>query len=119
MSTVKTMLDDLEREILAKIKALREELAPLESELANINRARAALEPKILPGAGAAHGHGHALAHSAATVVEPIDWADGYKNMTMKDLVALALAEQFKNGATANQLLDFFVHAWKRTDIKR
>ena len=134
METVKERLDELEREILARIKALREQLAPLEAELGNVSRARAALEPRTVYASAALHGrgsliaqgsaltavaYGTAEAHNVSAISGPIDWSDAYKDLTMKELVIQALAEQFRNGATAHQLLDFFVHAWNRPDIKR
>ncbi|PCJ68820.1 MAG: hypothetical protein COA62_13390 [Rhodobiaceae bacterium] len=34
--------------------------------------------------------------------------------MTLKDLIKKALKEQFPEGATANELVDFFENAWDR-----
>lgn len=44
----------------------------------------------------------------------PVSDDSPYARLTMKDLVRKALREHFKDGATAQQLLDFFRDAWGR-----
>src|SRR5262249_10507270 len=110
--TVRDVLDRLERDIISKIKTLREQLVPLESELGNVRRAQAALAPPVTI-SGPTNTTLSMAAGTAVMIPGPIsvnavsrqiDWSDAYKGLTMKELAVQALREQFKNGATANQL---------------
>jgi hypothetical protein len=108
METVREILDRMERELLTSIEALRTGLVPLEAELANVRRAKAAVVAQEAPPTP--------LVGPAKPVVIP---ESAYINLTMKQLALKALREQFPNGATASQLLDHFINAWGRTDIVR
>lgn len=125
MPTVREMLDEHEREITAKLKALRDQITPLEQELLDVRMAKAALQRD----AAAAREPQLALAkpdmlrvHDAvsATVVRTTDATRSpYFRFTIKELVLKALAEHFPQGATAIQMLDLFANVWGRGDIVR
>jgi len=125
MFDVRETLDRLERELAARIGELRNELAPLERELADVRKAKAAIqgdkrqasigEVQIVPMARQMFmqvHHAHVTAHE-------LDGASPYAKLTMKELILRALTEQFPNGATAAQMLDFFTHGWGRHDVVR
>ncbi len=107
--SVRSVLEELERQLQSRVDALRRELEPLERELSDVRKAKSALAPRPTEAAGSLNLSEAAL-HEAP---EP------YRSMTMKQLIRAALREQFPNGATANQLLDFFAHSWSRRDIVR
>ena len=112
METVKEMLDRLERDITSQIHELQRGLVPLERELANVRRARAALDKD-----DSVVGTGRVISIERPDV--KITPASPYQNLTMKQLAVKALKEHFQNGATANKLIKFFADAWGRTDIAR
>src|SRR6185436_5481931 len=107
---------------------LRDSIIPLERELADVRRARAAV-------AAAAQGPEQSRIIfpdelEVGTLPQANSWQlrllysqkkspSPYQNLTIKDLVRKALTEQFEFGATANELLEFFSHAWGRSDIVR
>ena len=88
-----------ERDLNSRITELRRELDPLEKEFRQIQIAKRALG---MPGAG----------------VPTANAPDGVAFMTIKQLVLSALREHFKNGATGNQLVDFFKTSWGREIAK-
>jgi hypothetical protein len=109
IETVRDTLDRLKTELESRVTELRKELAPLERELAEVQRARNAI----------AQAAGEAPLLDFSATVEAIKWSALYSNLTMKELVLMALREQFPRGATASKLLQFFHDAWHREDIKR
>ena len=106
------MLDRLEQDITAQINRIQSNLVPLERELANVRRAKAALDKD-----DRAIGPSR-IVLGAAPIVK-IAPASPYQNLTMKRLIVKALREHFLNGATAKMLIEFFANAWGRTDIIR
>lgn len=112
--TVRQALADHRTFLEVRLADARRELEALEAELADTKRAEAALFPKV----ERLQSRGHEASQLAMSY-----WsARGAKSiaeMTMKELVRKALAEQFPNGATARQMLDYFNGAWGRKDIVR
>jgi DNA-binding transcriptional ArsR family regulator len=107
--TVREMLDRVEREILERLEdARRNIIAPMERELADVRRAKAAL-PRLEDLAPVSP-------RSAEPVVPP---QSPYRDLTMKQLTVKALRERFPNGATAMELVEFFGAAWGRDDVQR
>jgi hypothetical protein len=111
MPHVRDLLDGHEAELLAQLKELRESMIPLERELADVRRARAAVAsaaqgpeqaqiefPDIAPPRAVRNYLQHVRGMYALINVEP---ESPYKALTIKDLVRKALAEQFEFGATA------------------
>jgi hypothetical protein len=99
-----SLWDDLERreaEAQAKLRELDRQRDPLLADLADIRIAKAALKPSELPG----------LLKLAA---DDDATASFYKGMTLKQLVLRALKEHFSEGATAQQLLEYFRRAYGR-----
>lgn len=109
VETLRDTLARLQEDLESKISELRKQLAPLERELAEVKRVRNTIV------------HGEVMEtmfdnpHRGMTV----SFDDAYKNLTMKELVRMALHEQFREGATAKELLEFFHNAWHREDITR
>lgn len=86
---------------------LRSRLAEVDSELNRLNVAISTLSQRSLPITG--------LASSAASVAYHRRKASpDIQDLTFKQLIVKALSERFQNGATANQLLDYFKSAWGR-----
>jgi len=103
------MLARLERDLSDKIDAIRKEVEPLERELSDVRRARAALEERVVE-----------QGQPQSTSPPPQDWSlVKFRGMTMKQLTLRALQEHFPNGATANELIEFFARTWGRKDIVR
>jgi hypothetical protein len=135
---LRDFLEGRERELLEKIASLHSQLTPLESELAEIRRAKGAIGvaaltamDQVLLGVPAIGSLGDALkeqrdvsslAHllaTSSTGETPLALRmSPYTNLTMKQLVVKVLAEHFQQGATAREMLDFFRDAWGR-DIER
>jgi hypothetical protein len=130
VKSLRELLDEYERDILMRIDPVRKELATLERSLADVRKARNAIVREATTSAAVAaaqfetrlmeqlrrpvfYAGGEAV---AAEIVRP---ASPYAKLTMKQLVRKALDEHFENGATANELMDFFRNAWGRNDIVR
>ncbi|TPG10832.1 hypothetical protein [Sphingomonas oligophenolica] len=112
--TVRQALADLRASLEVRIADARREIEVLEAELADTRTAEKALMPKVERLEARGHGASQfALSYWSKQAVKPI------RDLTMKELVRKALAEQFPNGATARMMLDFFHNAWGRTDIIR
>src|SRR5437899_10885635 len=108
---LRDFLERRELELLEKIAALRNELIPLEGELAEIRRARAAVEDsgggvpelkrssleKILASTWSTHQSDTPLPLRHSALLAAL--GDPYADLTMKELVMKALREQFSNGA--------------------
>jgi len=119
--SVREILETHERSLEARIKSLRDQIIPLERELAEVRRAKGALtltdygpeqSQLVFSGEAAAAKHTPQLGGS-------VYGRSSYENLTIKELVRKALGEHFERGATANQLLEFFAGAWGRRDIAR
>ena len=103
--SVRDYLAEREEELVAKLNFLRKEQEPLENELADVRRARAALGPEPAPLLDVARRLGTGPPGS-------------FEHWTLKQMVVRALQEHFQNGATAQQLLEFFRTAYGR-DVQR
>src|SRR6266852_1100628 len=120
--TLRDFLDRRERELTEKATKLRNELAPYEAELADIRRAKVALGYN-LAGMLTEFLQDASSPNDAATRAGNIP-AGGMlagnpsERITIKGLAVKALDEKFRQGATAQQLLEFFRDAWGR-DIDR
>jgi hypothetical protein len=122
---VRDLLTDHEADLVGRLKALRDQIIPLERELAEVRRARSAVsmidygpeQTQILfPTKGEAGGPASLPPQPVRDLNPP---RSPYARLTIKQLVRKALTEQFERGATANELLDFFTDAWGRSDIAR
>jgi hypothetical protein len=111
-----------ERELQTRINGLYGQLRPLEAELADVRKAKSAVSdrsaPKLPLGGDESTLLGTVIVDTAKRTVT-VEHNTPYARMTMKQLVELALREHFPNGATANQLIDFFHNAWGRPDVVR
>lgn len=118
-------LKQRESELVERIEEVRRgQLVPLEAELANVRKARAAISDRsgtpslrfgrlMTPPAIFAGG-------DPDTRITKVDRQPSpYANLTQQQLVLRALKERFHNGATVNELVDFFHNAWDRKDIVR
>lgn len=101
MSSVRDYLTQKETELAAQLDDLRRKREPLEAELADVRRARAALGPE------------------PPTLLDALMGGTGppeasFAGWTLKQMAVRALQDHFPNGATANQLLEFFRTAYGR-----
>lgn len=127
MLSVREMLEEHEKTIVAKLKALRDQITPLEQELLDVRMAKGALqreasrEPQLALAKPAMVQAYDAISKSHTAPVIPTTDAtrSPYSRFTFKELVLKALAEHFPQGATANQMLDLFANVWGRGDIAR
>jgi hypothetical protein len=120
--STRDILDRRERELMDKASKLRDQLAPIEKDLADIRRAKAAL------GMNVAHSpptdlmvnfatkkfDAKALAGQTLAGQTLAGGYDPFERLTIKGLVIKALDEHFREGATTQQLSDFFRDAWGR-----
>jgi hypothetical protein len=98
--TMRELINQRERELIQRALKLRDQLAPIERELAEIRRAKVAL--------------GMEVGRKAQTRSGMLDVRPTFKGMAIK-----ALDEHFRDvGATTQELLDFFRDAWG-VDIDR
>ena len=108
------MLDRREAELVSEATDLRARLLPIDRELEEIRAAKIAVaRVRDIPAKGAE------AAQSAVNYWLQQETNAAYKSMTMKQLVRTALADHFKEGATANQMLGLFHATFGRTDIVR
>lgn len=125
---VRSYLADREKQLKAELAALRERITPIERELFEIGLAQKAVgtvasEPFQAPLFQTSPDE-HVDKEAADLWKEykrilAERTASPYFRLTIKDLVLKALEEQFKSGATAQELLEFFASAWGRDDIAR
>jgi hypothetical protein len=116
MSTesLRDFLAKREKELTASINQMRRAIIPFESELAEVRRAKAAV--------GLTDTKEHEKLQTQYMLIGPDatrGLANPYLRKSMKQLAVEALKTEFKKGATAAQLLQFFHDAWGRTDISR
>lgn len=120
VQNVRDMLAEHEADLLNRLKALRDQIIPLERELAEVRRARSAVS---MIDYGPEQGQiPFPIGHAPVNLGSVPDYSpprSPYARLTIKQLVCKALAEQFERGATANELLDFFADAYARDDIQR
>ena len=126
---MRQMLEEHENAIVAKLKALHDQITPLEQELLDVRMAKKALQPEAqsarqpqlaLAGSATLKVDDAVSATTAEHVVQTTDYTRSpYARLTIKELVQKALAEHFPRGATANQMLHVFANVWGRGDIVR
>jgi hypothetical protein len=125
----KSVRELLHEHILAtqqRIDELRTELAPLEREIADARVALAVIgDPEKIAESNVQRSFRIGFARQPRLygggeqqAIEPSPQSP-YEKLTMKQLVRTALAEHFPNGATANEMLELFHHAWGRNDVVR
>lgn len=117
---VRDLLADYEADLLGRLKSLRDQIIPLERELAEVRRARSAVS-MVDHGPEQAQIDFAAARATFGAEAKP-DYTpprSPYSRLTIKQLVRKALSEQFERGATANELLDFFADAYARDDVSR
>lgn len=107
---IREYLEQREKELLESIDFERQQiekhqlsLVPLEGELAEVRRAKSAI--------GINTSGVENLAGSVSS-------DSPYAHLTMKQLVMRALGQQFREGATRSELVEFFRNAWGRHDIE-
>lgn len=108
-------LEQRESELLTEIGDLHRKLAPLEAELAEVRRAKAAIG---MPISDAAPADEKLLRSVTLERFDEVQRTSPYAHLTMKQLVVKALGEHFQHGAETRELVDFFRDAWGR-DIAR
>lgn len=123
---LRQLLDEFERDILMRMDPVRKELSTLERDLADVRKARNAINSDGEPASvTAARMVAHFVAdrsprfYGGGPALATPPPASPYAKLTMKQLVRKALDEHFTNGATASELLDFFRNAWGRNDVVR
>jgi hypothetical protein len=113
IESLRNTLDKIEQELINQISLLHASLKPLEKELTDVRKAKAALTEHNAP----------AEEHSISTISNdtPQDPRanSAYGHYTMKMLVLKALEENFIRGATTNQMLELFTTTFGRPDIVR
>lgn len=127
MSMIRELLDTHEAAITARIKKLREELIPLERELFEIGLAKSGLErtprvsdqPELFIPNASQNLEPAQFRQIASSNHRQDTFSSPYSRCTIKELVIKALEEHLKDGASAQQLLEFFSKAWGRSDIAR
>lgn len=147
--SVREFLDSREGELQRRIEEVHRTLVPLEAELADVRKAKAAITTREEAQLKGGYGKSHTLAileqvdaamkssqpppfpppiqqslPIPATVIPPPPGPppsppSPYAGLTQQQLVIKALSEHYKNGATATELVDFFHNAWGREDIVR
>jgi hypothetical protein len=123
--TLAEFLDRRERELTHRLAALQGEMTPIEAELAQIRRAKTAVQ--TLPTFNALAGTGYAgplmnflsagnrKKSSAELAAETLAGQAGrYLHMTIKELIVRALLDNFREGASPAQLREFIRDAYGR-----
>jgi hypothetical protein len=125
--SVRELLDDHISTIMGQMQPLRAQLGLLERELADARKARNAIvhdadqseASRISSSLAAARIREYLHERSPFPSIKTAVPSSPYEKLTMKQLVRKALNERFQDGATANEMLDFFQNAWGRDDIVR
>lgn len=107
------LLRNRRAELSSKLEEARARLKAQEAEIHQIDVGIAAMEAEQLIAPTGNDASLRAMAYHARKC------SPDAQGLTMKQLVLKALGEQFANGATANQMLEFFAREWGRTDITR
>jgi hypothetical protein len=125
-NALRDFLEKREPQLVSQIEKLRAELAPLETELAEVRRTKATLGmsqsrgvltagipsfPRVLSTTTLDYPGKNTLAGEAFKLAT-------FGTLTIKQLIIRALFDHFKEGADANQLREFIRDAWGR-DIER
>ena len=101
------MLRQRRSELEERKAELKAQIGPVDAEMAEVDAAiRAITGQKIMP--TGAEGSARSVAHYRRKAHPNV------QQLTFKQMVVKALSEYFKNGATANELLDFFKMEWGR-----
>lgn len=116
--TLTSFLSSREAKLLRQIKDLRNTLAPLERELDDVRKAKSLIFERgdAFRGVQVIYKFPDDTVHVIPRV--KVSKTSSPSDMTLKQMVVLALREQFPNGATAKELLQFFKNAWGR-DVQR
>lgn len=112
--TLREFLEQREQDLIQEIGELRGKLVPLEGELAEVRKTKLSLSQQLTTVSVTVGGPIEIVA-----AAEPRAVPSHYQSLTMKGLVLKALREHFHDGATANELIEFFANAWGRTDVVR
>jgi hypothetical protein len=135
--TTRDFLDRRERELTQQVSALQGQVSALQgqiedrkAEIEDIQRARAALGPRVHEIAASFHGSGalnadvvvrsiadrqqQQVAAMASGITEPV-LPRHYDMMTIKELAVQALLDHFRKGGTAAEIRDFIKNAYGRT----
>ncbi len=104
------MMRERAEQLRTQLADLRATIAPIEFELRQVESTIAFMTRIPAKGTEATR---NAVAHQARQNNPE------FQSFTMKQLVLKALEEQFVDGATSGQLLEFFARVWGRTDIMR
>jgi hypothetical protein len=121
--TLRSFLDRREREVVHRIAAIRGQLDPLERELAEIRRAKAAVTAavaKVLASNTSvnalAQRNSNALADTLIPNIPPaiVDLLAANESLTIKQLIIRALTDHFHDGATPAQLRTYISDAYRR-----
>ncbi len=108
-----------EQELTDQIGNIRDALGPLEGELSEVRRAKAAIGIQR-KGPEEVDIRVPAIVNTSSFGEPRIEEVprSPYAHLTMKQLIVKVLREHFHAGATTRQMLDFFRDAWGR-DIER
>ncbi|MEO1046892.1 MAG: hypothetical protein AAFW59_01050 [Pseudomonadota bacterium] len=106
------ILREREQELNKEISALRMRLRRLQDEAEQVRRGVQAMSGQIISPSGNLGSKQSILHHRRKANPD-------LQELTFKQLTLKALSEHFEDGATANELLDFFRTRWGRTDIVR
>ena len=96
-----------------KLEQLRAEARPLEEELAQVDRGIAAMRGQAVLSPNGNDASRNAMAYHAREANPEA------QHLTIKQLVMKALRDHLAEGATSNELLDFFASEWGRNDVMR
>lgn len=107
------LLSERRAALWAKLEQLRADSRPVEEELAQVDRGLAAMRGQSALSPNGAGASRDAVAYYAR------DAHPEAQHLTIKQLVIKALRDHLTNGATSNELLDFFAREWGRNDIMR
>ena len=127
--TTLQFLSRREKELLARISALKGQLAPMEAELSQVQIAKRALEmpttnlltdmlpPKIsnsVISPMATVPYATALESFMEPATSQLAAYDRYAQMTIKELIVQALLDGFSDGGTLSQIRDFIFNGYDR-----
>jgi hypothetical protein len=107
-----------ERELMSRAAALRGQLAPIEAELAKVQRMRAVLAEETTPPPSAltrVRASQTLAGRAYVEVSSPSEVDTWYATRTIKDLAIQALIDGYPHGATASELRDFMRVGYSRT----
>ena len=101
-----------EIELDERIQSLSQQLRMLRQEADQVHRGIRAMTGEVIPASGH-RGSAESMMHHRRNANREV------QSLTFKELSLKALSEHFRNGATANELLEFFATKWGRNDVVR